>query len=151
MLSAMPKGFKIAHHVRSDVGMVLEMIPESESLDRWTEMLTIQVIRNLKGYTPTGFYSGMKKAWAEMCPCGSTEIVERGREQLQPTLFWRHGCPLNKDTGEPEYTWFKVLIRGGNVVITQKAFKYEPSAEAVEHWLGFLRALRVNHRLENQH
>lgn len=108
-------------------------------------------MRNINGYTLAGFYAGMKEAWADMCPCGATEIVERGREQLQPTLYWSHGCPLNKNTGQPEYTWFKVLIRGGNVVVAQKAFKFEPSTEAVAFWLGFLRDLRVSHRREAHH
>lgn len=130
---------------------MLEMIPEGETLQDWTEMLTVQIMRNINGYTPASFYAGMKEAWADMCPCGSTEIVERGREQLQPTLFWRHGCPLNKNTGEPEYTWFKVLIRGGNVVVVQKAFKFEPSGDDIAFWLDFLRELRVNHGLEVHH
>ncbi len=49
-------------------------------------------MRKINGHTPASFYSAMKKAWANMCPCGSTEIVERRREQLQPTLYRRHGC-----------------------------------------------------------
>jgi hypothetical protein len=121
------------------------MIPEGESVDGWTEMLTVQVMRNTKGYTLSGFYAGMKEAWTDMFPSGATEIVERGREQLQPTLYWSHACPLNENKGQPEYTWFKVLIRGGNVVVVQKAFKFEPSADAVEFWLAFLRKLRVRH------
>lgn len=86
-----------------------------------------------------------------MCPCGATEVVERGREQLQPTLYWSHACPLNKHTGQPEYTWFKVLIRGGNVIVVQKAFKFEPSAEAIQFWLTFLRELRVRLKHDNRH
>lgn len=39
-------------------------------------------------------------------------------------------------------------MRGGRVVVVQKAFKFEPSAEAVAFWLDYLRELRVNHRLE---
>lgn len=150
MLSKTPQGYKVAFQNKSSIGSILEMIPESETLDQWTEMLTVQVMRNINGYTLAGFHAGMKKLWADMCPCGSTEIVERGREQLQPTLFWAHMCPQNKNTGQPENTWFKVAIRGGNVVVAQKAFKFEPSTEAVAFWLDFLRELRVNHRLEPQ-
>ncbi|MGO4837721.1 hypothetical protein AB4144_36305, partial [Rhizobiaceae sp. 2RAB30] len=108
----------------------------------------VQVMRNINGYTLAGFYAGMKEAWADMCPCGTTEIVERGREERQPTLFWAHACPLNRNTGQPENTWFKGLVRGGRVVIVQKAFKFEPSAKAFAFWLDYLRELRVNHRLE---
>jgi hypothetical protein len=150
MLSKTPQGYKVAFHNKSSIGSILEMIPESETLDQWTEMLTVQVMRNINGYTLAGFYAGMKELWADMCPCGSTVIVERGREQLQPTLFWAHTCPQNKNTGQPENTWFKLVVRGGNIVVVQKAFKFEPSAEAVAFWLDFLRELRVSHKLEPQ-
>lgn len=130
---------------------MLEMIPEDETLGHWTEMFTVQIMRNIKRYTPDTFYAGMKEAWADMCPCGSTAIVERGREQLQPTLYWKHGCPLNKNTGQPEYTWFKVLVRGGHVIVAQKAFRFEPCDSDVTFWLDFLRELRVNHRLAAYH
>src|SRR6185369_14830367 len=145
MLSKIPQGYKVAFHTKNEIGAIREMIPEGESLDRWTEMLTVQILRNIKGYTLAGFYAGMKWVWADMCPCGSTVIVERGREERQPTLFWAHRCPMNKNTGQPENTWFKVLIRGGNVIVVQKAFKFEPSTEAVAFWLDFLRELRVIH------
>ena len=102
-------------------------------------------------YTLAGLYAAMKEAWTDMCPCGSTEIIERSREQLQPTLYWRHGCPLNKTTGQPKYTWFKALTRDRSVLAVQKAFKFEPSVEAVAFWLDFLCELRVNRRLENNH
>jgi hypothetical protein len=151
MISKIPKGYKVAYQNKSRVGSILEMIPEGESLSQWTEMLTVQVMRNTKGYTLADFYAGMKELWADLCPCGATNIVERGREQLKPTLFWAHTCPLNKNTGQPENTWFKVVIRGGYVVVVQKAFRFEPSAEAVAYWLDFLRELRVSHRLEPPH
>ncbi|MFO1144770.1 MAG: hypothetical protein U1E59_20805 [Amaricoccus sp.] len=147
MLSMMPPGYEVAYQARTTGGAILEMIPDGETLDRWTEMLTVHVMRNVKGYTLAGLYAGMKAAWADMCPCGATEIVERGREQLQPTLYWSHACPLNKTTGQPEYTWFKALIRGGNIVVVQKAFKFSPSAADIAAWLDFLRRLRVDHDL----
>ncbi|TAM96037.1 MAG: hypothetical protein EPN45_21795 [Rhizobiaceae bacterium] len=139
----MPPGYKVACQTKTNTDTMLEMIPDGESLDRWTEMSTVQVMRNVNGYTLSGFYAGMREAWANMFPCGATEIVERGHERLQPTLYWSHACPLNENTGQPEYTWFKALIRGGNVVVVHEAFKFEPSADAVEFWLTFLRELRV--------
>lgn len=49
MLSKIPEGYKIAFENRSDRGSILEMIPEHETLSRWTEMLTVQIIRNTSG------------------------------------------------------------------------------------------------------
>ena len=147
MLSKIPEGYKVAFENKSHMGSILEMIPEAESLSEWTEMLTVQVFRNTMGWTLSGFRAGMEELWTNMCPCGSTEIIARGRQQLHPTLIWSHACPLNKNTGKPENTWFKGAIRDGKVIVVQKAFKFQPSAEAVAFWIDFLKEIRVNHRL----
>lgn len=42
------------------MGTTLEMIPDGESVEQWTEMLTVQVMRRINGYTLAGFYAGMK-------------------------------------------------------------------------------------------
>jgi len=81
MLSIQPRGYKVAFQSKTGMGTILEMIPECESLNHWTEMFSVQVMHNVGGQTLAGFYAFMKAKWAEMCPCGSTEIVERGREQ----------------------------------------------------------------------
>lgn len=73
MLSTTPQGYRVAYQTNTAAGTMLEMIPDGESLDQWTEMLTVQVMRNANGYTLAGFYAGMKEAWSDMCPCGVTE------------------------------------------------------------------------------
>lgn len=147
MLSKIPDGYKVAFENKSPIGSIIEMIPEGESLSAWTEMLTVQVLRNTNGWTLAGFHAGMKKRWEEMCPYTSTVIVERGQELLYPTLIWSHSCPRNQTTGKPENTWFKVLIRDGNIIIAQKAFKFKPAADVVAFWIAYLKDLRVNHCL----
>lgn len=110
-------------------------------------MLTVQILRNPNGWTLSEFQAGMTERWAEMCPCGSTEIIVRGREQCQSILVWSHICPLNKSTGQPEQTWLKALIRGGNVIVVQKAFRFAPSVDVIEAWITFRREVRVSRRL----
>ena len=122
-----------------------ELIPESESIGAWTDMLTVQVLRNSRGWTLEGFHRGMAEAWADMCPCGSTEIIERGREDPHPTLIWMHACPLNRQTGKPEHVWFKLAIRDGHLMIAQKAFRYQPEPEQVASCISLLRDLRITH------
>jgi hypothetical protein len=146
MLSRIPPGYKIVYENRSSAGSIVELIPDGENLAEWSEMFTAQVLRNEKGWTLSGFQTAMRALWADMCPYGSTTIIERGRERLQPMLLWSHACPLNKGTGKAENTWFKASIRGNYVIVVQKAFKFSPSAEAISFWIGFLKEIRVDHR-----
>jgi len=155
MLSIQPPGYKIAYQARNDMGSVLEMIPENESLDQWTEMFSVHIGRNIGEESLAGLHALMKAQWEDMCPCGSTEILKRGREQGHPTLFWVHKCAHARYPGQPtvkpEHTWFKALLSSGNIVIVQKAFRFEPSVKAVAFWLEFLRDLRVSPRLDPLH
>lgn len=144
MLSFVPNGYKVVYHVKAPVGVMLEMIPVGETLACWTEMLTVQVFRNLDGHTLDSFQAGMSAAWAEMCPGGSTQILERGVEQTTPTLYWSQTCPPPSGAGSRENTWFKVLIRGETIVIVQKAFKFDPPEDMVASWLAFMRGVRVS-------
>lgn len=54
-------------------------------------------------------------------------------------------CPLNTETGQPENTWFKLSIGSGILIVVQKAFKFEPSADEIAFWLDYLRELRIDH------
>jgi hypothetical protein len=147
MLSEIPRGYKIAYQCATDMGSILELIPERETLSEWTEMLTVQIFPNPNGWTLAGFRAHLSELWADMYPGGTSEIIERGNEQLRPTLIWSLTCPLNVYTGKPENAWFKAVTHESNVIVVQKAFKFEPSAEAVAFWISFLRDVRVTGRL----
>ncbi|MGX5721666.1 hypothetical protein [Shinella zoogloeoides] len=151
MLSRTPYGYKVAFRIKNDVDVMIEMLPEEETLDTWTEMLTVQVMRNVNGYTLDSFYAGMKEGWMEMCSRGSVQIIERGHEGLQPTLIWSQICVLNRETGQPENTWFKLSIPNGVLVLVQKAFRFTPTDDDIAIWLDFLRDVRVDHRLQALH
>ncbi|MDH7785481.1 hypothetical protein QBD01_001499 [Ochrobactrum sp. 19YEA23] len=147
MISIIPPNYKIAFRNRNRIGMVIEMIPEDETLDAWTEMLTVHIMHNVNEHTLDSFYKGMKQAWKEMCAGGgASRIVERGVENQQPTLIWSQACPLNPQTGRPENTWFKLSIRSGVIVVVQKAFRFEPSADDIAFWLEFLGKFQVTSR-----
>jgi hypothetical protein len=136
MLSKLPQGYKVAHHTATDTGTILELIPENETLPEWTEMLTVRILRNTNGWMLAGFRQVLSELWAETYPGGTSELIERGTEQFRPTLMWSLTCPHNKYTRKPENTWFKAVIREGNVIVVQKAFKFAPSAHAVAFWIA---------------
>jgi hypothetical protein len=143
VLSKMPNGYKVGFEEASDMGSILELVPEGETVTQWTEMLTVQILRNKHGLTLSEYRKGVEKLWALICPGSSSETVEQGFEQLHPTLTWSQTCPLNRKTGKPEMTWFKVMIRNGNFVVVQKAYRFKPSIEEIAHWNDFLREIEI--------
>jgi hypothetical protein len=143
VLSKMPDGYKVGFEETSDMGSILELVPEGETITQWTEMLTVQILRNENGLTLSEYRESIEKLWASICPGSSSETVEQGFEQLHPTLTWSQICPSNRKTGKPEMTWFKVVIRNGTFVVVQKAYKFKPSVEEIAHWNAFLREVEI--------
>jgi hypothetical protein len=58
-------------------------------------------------------------------------------------LTWLQKCPVNKQTGKPELTWMKAMQGKDSFYLVQKAYKFEPSAEQMTKWGGFLDSVRV--------
>jgi hypothetical protein len=143
VLLKIPNGYKVGFEDTSDMGSILELVPEGETIAQWSEMLTVQILRNKKGLTLSEYREGIEKLWALICPGSSSETVEQGFEKLHPTLIWSQACPFNRKTGKPEMTWFKVLIRNGNFVVVQKAYKFKPSIQEIAHWNAFLRETEI--------
>lgn len=145
----MPSGYKIVFREATRMGSILELIPEAETLLQWSEMLTVQVLHNRAGWTLSGYRAAIGKRWAETCPSSSSDLVEQGTEQSRPMLIWSQRCPLNKQTGKPEMTWFKVVRRDDQLIVAQKAFRFQPSVEQVAFWIANLKALRIEPSGEN--
>jgi hypothetical protein len=144
MLSELPKGYKSAHRMISELGSIQEFIPEGETLAHWTEMLTVQILRRRQGWTLSDFRTSIDTLWDSICLGGSSQLVEQGFEQLQPTMIWSLTCPQSWITGRPEYTWIKIVMQKGYLVVIQKAFTFKPSANSIAFWISYLRDVRAN-------
>ena len=142
LLVGMPKGYKVGHNARNQKQIITEMVPAGETVENWTEMVTVQIFLGLKS-SPGDFRARMEKLWAGACPGGAAASVSEGRENGYATLLWRQSCPLNKTTGKSEMTWFKAVAGNDSFYVVQKAFKFEPSPEQLAQWLGYLNKVSV--------
>ena len=69
--------------------------------------------------------------------------MKDGIENDYATLTWSQKCPVNYQTGKPELTWLKAVQGKDSFYLVQKAYKFEPSAEQMAEWGGFLDSVRV--------
>lgn len=143
MLSKMPDGYTIAYAATTNRGRILELVPEGETVAAWTEMITVQVLRNENGLTLSAFRSCMQDFWGNVFPGSSSELVEDRWEDKYRVTIWSSAAPINRRTGKPEMTWFKASVRNRKILIVQKAFKFQPSPDQIAYWIGFLREVRV--------
>jgi hypothetical protein len=142
LLVTMPDGFKMDFQQKTKEMLISEMVPGAESVNDWTQMVTVQIFFGLKS-GPDEFKSKVETGWARACRGSSAHAVAQGKENGYPFALWLLACPLNKTTGKPEFTWFKAMQGNDSLYVVQVALKTRPSEETTTRWMDYLRTVRV--------
>jgi hypothetical protein len=142
LLVGLPAGFKVAFQDRKPNVQMTEAIPSGETLETWTEMITIQVFSGMKS-TPDQFRSRLEQFWRGACADGRGDEITKGAEKGYPFMIFVLSCPLNPKTGKPEITWFKAVQGNDSFYLVQKAFKSMPSKDQVTQTMQYLGAVTV--------
>jgi hypothetical protein len=143
LLTTMPAGYKVDFQQRKGNMLMTEMVPVSESVGNWTEMVTVQIFYGLKNVTPEQFKKRMEGLWQGSCPNGTSKAIAHGAERGYPTGMWVMFCPLNTGSGKPEITWFKAIQGADSFYVVQKAYKFVPSNEQESNLVGYLQSISV--------
>ena len=143
LLQAMPAGYRIGFQERQGPIVTTEMVPEGETVEEWTEMVTSQLFIGLKSVSPETFRAESRKKWLEACKDGSFAEIASGEENGYPMALWMLSCPYSKAPGRPEITWFKAIRGQDAFYVVQKSFRFEPSNEQVQQWMRYLRQIAV--------
>lgn len=142
LLVGMPEGYKVGFNDKNTSRVMTEMVPAGETVENWTEMVTVQIFYRLK-VRPAAFRDRMREILAKSCPNATTTPIGEGTENGYPYGLWLSNCPRNPATGKPEITWFKAMQGNDSFYMVQKAFKFEPSQEQVGKWMAYLRQASV--------
>lgn len=143
LLQTMPNGYKVDFQTQQGSMVMTEMVPQSESVQNWTEMVTTQIFLGLKTTTPETFQVYMKKTWGSACAASTTTSITSGKENGYPFSIWMQTCPENQSTGKPEFTWFKAIKGNDSFYVIQKAFKFAPSNDQIIQWMQYFHSARV--------
>lgn len=142
LLVEVPPGYKIDFQDHKPNMLMNEMVPTSETVGNWTEMMTVQIFYNLKT-TPEKFTNTLAGGWIAACPGATSNSVASGDENGYPAAVWLLNCPKNPATGKPEITWVKTMQGNDSFYVVQKAFRFTPSKDQVVQWMKYLRSVAV--------
>jgi hypothetical protein len=127
-----------------------EYIPEGESVERWTRMVTVQHFgpRVTQGQNPIDFMERMRGLLANSCPGAEFDYLRLFSLRLfsvegVPAASMRSDCPLNSVTRQPETTFFLALGRDTNLDIVQVAFRHLPEAGEVAWAENYLETVHL--------
>jgi hypothetical protein len=139
----LPRGYKIGFSTQNEKMRITEMVPAAETIENWTEMVTVQIFFGPPVATSENFESEMVKSWQAACPGSEYNRIRQGSENGYPFLLWLLTCESNPATGKPEITWFKAIRGADSFYLLQKAFKFEPSQAQIEQTMKHFREAQV--------
>ncbi len=129
LLFAPPRDFKFGFHSDRN-GSLTEYVPNGQTVEEWTEMLTVQVFRDLKDMEPAAFLQKIGTKWVNDCPETPKGSIRNGQVNGYPASMLELKCPNVHSTGKPETTVFRVIKGKDALYSVQHAWRTVPSDEA---------------------
>lgn len=138
LMAAVPSGYKVSNEKKSAAMVTVEMLPNGETREKWTEMVTSLTFTDMGDVSPAQYRSRMQQVWDSYCPGGAYTRLKEGVEHGYPALTWLWTCP-----GKPEWSWVKAIQGRDNLYSVQRAFRFEPSAAVREEITRYFDNVRV--------
>jgi hypothetical protein len=134
LLFASPMGFKVGFQK----GTMAEWVPDSESVDDWSEMVTVQIYTVAPNVTQATFLGGIARNWMAACPDTPKQTIYTGTTNGYAVSMLLLSCPKNAQTGKPETTGFRVIQGNDRLYTVQRAFRSVPSSESLGAAMKYL-------------
>lgn len=144
-----PPGYTPAYQQATDQGMIQEFVLQGETVEKWSEMLTVQMFPPSRSVQR--FYEAVDSSVKQACKDGSTHVHSAEKENGYPVRFFTIVCPTNLQTNMGEVTYVKAIDGRDKLYVVQKAWRtatFEPGgvplteAEIVK-WTQYMRSISV--------
>lgn len=131
LLQPLLVGYVVGHQDKQSGLETIEYVPQGETVQNWTQMLTTQILRGRQDIPAGAYLQMMQGNWSKACPGSEATEITAGQENGYPFALWRFICPRNPGTGKPEYTWMKAIQGQDAFYLVQKAYKFDPGENEV--------------------
>jgi hypothetical protein len=131
-LASPPKGWVLGHKDKQGNVVTFEYIPPTESINQWTEMVTMQTMLGLNNISPETFLARIAQLSKDFCVGHGIEKVSSRSINGYESLGMVQGCGTNKATQKGEVTIFRVLRGKDSLYVIQKAWKTKPFDPSVK-------------------
>jgi hypothetical protein len=143
LLAVLPEGFEVDYQAEQNNQTITEMVPEGETVEDWSNMVTVQVYLGEKSITPQQVQETLTSSWFNACENSETYPVADGTENGYNFVLWQLYCPVNPSTGKVEYTYMKAIAGNDSFYLVQIAFRYEPTEADITQWMQYLKKVLV--------
>jgi hypothetical protein len=143
LIAPVPQGFVLGHQAEDTSSMIREFVPEGESVQAWSQMMTVRIFRGMPGASAVVFHNNLVDLVLQSCPSATTHEIAGGEEQGTEFHLILVACPQSPVTGGEE--WFMSKTMGGQDALynVQGAWRGPASEALVSGWAGHMRAVIV--------
>ncbi len=125
LLFSPPGEFKVGYQSSRDDRSLTEFVPVGESVQDWSEMVTVQVLRHAK-VESQDFLQDVGARFMTACPGTVSLGIVTGRTNGYGVSMLVLKCPQNLQTGKPETTAFRVIKGVDALYSVQHAWRSVP-------------------------
>lgn len=143
LLVGLPQGFKVGFSDSRNGMNMQEWVPANETVQNWTEMVTVQVFLNRKDLDPVQFLATMEKQWAGACKGSTATPAVTGRANGYASATTLLRCPLLASSGKPETTMMKAIKGNDSFYLVQRAVRGVPTQAQLERTKQYLDGVSV--------
>jgi hypothetical protein len=151
LVATIPAGFKMGSQIDHDRVTTLEWVRETESVQTWTELVTVQIDRRANAMTPAQVLQGIGKKWLTACKGSAVNQMPDRQANGYPVSMLLVQCPLNAATGKPETTVLRVIKGGDALYSVQKTFRFDPSNDQIRQIMKYLNTVNVCDTRQTDH
>lgn len=137
-----PKNYKSITKTQKANMEIQEFIPQSESLQNWTEMLTVQSFYDLKA-TPKEFQMHLSSCFKSACKTSEMYPVLDSIESGYAASVAIHACEYADKNPKDEMALVKIIKGKNALYVVQKAFRFQPEPAIINQWTLYLKNIRI--------
>ncbi len=143
LLVTVPSSFKLGYEgSRPDMNMQ-EWIPSNETVENWSEMVTIQVFLQATGLDPVQSLVTLQKLWVGACKGGTVTSATTSKTSGYAAATTLLRCPLLASSGKPETTMVKAIKGNDSFYVVQTAARSVPDEASLAQMKQYLEKVSV--------
>lgn len=138
LLVTMPSGFKVGFQDSKNGMNMQEWVPAGETVQNWSEMVTVQVFLKRTDLDPAKMLQSIQKQWQEACKGSTATPITVDKVNGYPASTTLLRCPLLAATGKPETTMFRAIKGNDSFYMVQRAVRATATPEQLDRMKQYL-------------
>jgi hypothetical protein len=143
-------GFKLGLSNGNAGGSTQQYVRESESVQSWTDMITVQSIKGRGDWVPGVYLSGYGQTFMKRCPKAQHGRIGTGIANGYPAAILAIQCPMSPDK-KPESVFLRAVQGKDAFYLIQFAIRRIPSRNEVIAIDGYLQAVTLCDVRDSRH